>query len=714
MDDEEVGMRCRSWVGLAAPLLLVTTAAAGPAGAEPDNDAGVLVSVREQVVDLMLQELKANAKHEEVLDEKFLLDVKGIGATRRPTASRELFDREIPEGAPPHAKAAVRMLDTEIGQADRDAKKAELIWRTAMARRLEFLSKKAEAEVDRSERKAQRGEAGWSLQGVLALGAALAVTGLVLALHDHRRWARWKLRAVFSRPGRTGSVIALAVAVASAGWDRAGDGDNRAQPGLAAAKLTAKRDELTKKVARIETAISDAEKELDDLLDKRRDAEATFGLEPVTDSQKARAKEARSVERKLQQQYRNLMVTVRTTRRLANETEKLVAERPDDMRELKAALADNRARSQGVSIMILVATGMLLLGIMVPLNLARLRRWRAFKLQGRQCPRCLEKDSLAAIPAADPTDYRMPKVPLLECSLCKYEIRQNYINQDRLCFPTLGVRASGKTHWMVMLYDQIKNGNVPVAADLRKVPSREDARFDQLVRQVLCERSRPAPNVLNLPYPLNFQVRDADRFGRSNAMINLFDFAGELRELKIDLDPFRRRALLCEGFTFFLDPTQVTAGAGFDIEDQIQTLEEFAADLHAMHNVPIEQAVELPVAVCISKIDLLAAQNPIGAQADGLVAEFRKTIGRKPELGLIHERSQLCARLLPLMFPGWNVESVLRRHFGGRFLFFPISSIGLEGAEQGSDDHAARTITPFGVIEPLLWLLHMHGYVVFR
>src|SRR5262249_8038710 len=159
----------------------------------------------------------------------------------------------------------------------------------------------------------------------------------------------------------------------------------------------------------------------------------------------------------------------------------------------------------------------------------------------------------------------------------------NYVWQNRLCFPTVGLRASGKTHWMVVLYDLIKNSNVPVAAELRRIASREDARFDQLVRQLLYERGRPAPPGPALPTPPPCHVQDADPFGRSKAMINLFDYAGELRELNIDHDLFRQRALLCEGFTFFLDPTQVTPGAGFDIEDQIKTLASFAEDLHAMH-----------------------------------------------------------------------------------------------------------------------------------
>ena len=84
----------------------------------------------------------------------------------------------------------------------------------------------------------------------------------------------------------------------------------------------------------------------------------------------------------------------------------------------------------------------------------------------------------------------------------------------------------------------------------------------------------------------------------------------------------------------------------------------------------------------------------------------------KVDLALIHRRSQLCARAIPMMFPGWNVERTLRENFGGRYMFFPMSAVGLEGAELGVEDLSRRTITPFGMIEPLLWLLHMHGYCV--
>ena len=39
-----------------------------------------------------------------------------------------------------------------------------------------------------------------------------------------------------------------------------------------------------------------------------------------------------------------------------------------------------------------------------------------------------------------------------------------------------------------------------------------------------------------------------------------------------------------------------------------------------------------------------------------------------------------------------------------------MTPVGLEESELGVTSLANRTIAPFGVVEPILWLLHMHGY----
>lgn len=43
-------------------------------------------------------------------------------------------------------------------------------------------------------------------------------------------------------------------------------------------------------------------------------------------------------------------------------------------------------------------------------------------------------------------------------------------------------------------------------------------------------------------------------------------------------------------------------------------------------------------------------------------------------------------------------------------MFFPLTPVGLEGC--GQTDLNLRTIAPFGLLEPLLWLLERSGYPV--
>ena len=73
-------------------------------------------------------------------------------------------------------------------------------------------------------------------------------------------------------------------------------------------------------------------------------------------------------------------------------------------------------------------------------------------------------------------------------------------------------------------------------------------------------------------------------------------------------------------------------------------------------------------------------------------------------------RSRLVSRLRDTIWPGWQIERQVRELFGGRYLFFPLTPVGLDG--RGETDLSLRTISPFGLLEPLMWLLEMNGYRV--
>jgi hypothetical protein len=88
-------------------------------------------------------------------------------------------------------------------------------------------------------------------------------------------------------------------------------------------------------------------------------------------------------------------------------------------------------------------------------------------------------------------------------------------------------------------------------------------------------------------------------------------------------------------------------------------------------------------------------------------------------LEALRQRSDLAAEALDEVYPTWKIQEVLSDHFGSNFLFFPLTPVGLAEQDRvllslkpGRDTLKSRTLAPFGVSEPILWLLHALGYRV--
>jgi len=74
-------------------------------------------------------------------------------------------------------------------------------------------------------------------------------------------------------------------------------------------------------------------------------------------------------------------------------------------------------------------------------------------------------------------------------------------------------------------------------------------------------------------------------------------------------------------------------------------------------------------------------------------------------------RSTLMRNLRETIWPGWEIEQTIDQIFGGRYMFFPFTPVGLDG--MGQDWTAGtRPIAPVGTLHPLMWLLQMNGYAV--
>jgi DNA-directed RNA polymerase subunit M/transcription elongation factor TFIIS len=360
------------------------------------------------------------------------------------------------------------------------------------------------------------------------------------------------------------------------------------------------------------------------------------------------------------------------------------------------------------------------LGLVVaaPFWIARRRTAAEKRKSAQTCPRCLETGKLKVLKTDPKGKGEYKESTFVECKACEYRIARSHQQIARLCFPTVGIRASGKTHMLTTAYSAIKSGTTPTRAAVKTAPSVMDERFRQYIDLILRHRGEAGATVHDAEHldPLLIHVRDTDRWGPSGVLVNLFDYSGELLEQTPLAESLGPRAMLMDGFMLFFDPTQIYGDTGVNLQDQVQALNDFYERMATERGLDPGTIIPNPVAVCITKFDLLETHNPIGGMCLDMIQQLDGPLkpgdGEAVTLAMLKARSDLVEQMLPLMLPGVDLRRLVREHFGTQMMFFPMSSVNLNLDEFGRVDPADRNPAPYGVVEPILWLLHMHGYRV--
>lgn len=703
-------------------LLAVLGAPAPVRPAAPD-----LSQLHDTWKQLRMQVLEAEAERDQLLAEMEVVQ-NGAASGSVPAAAGPNLDRlvePIRDELRHTQESRKKVLDNLAAAVEANGKVVRADWEKAADERLDLRDRIAAAEA--------AGEAGdvplWDarFRRLTACGGLVLLVGVLLAYHA--------LRVQVRREWRCGRRLSALAAVCRRSWLSALavgamlvalGGSAVVAPAPAAPGELRGPARLEKERADLEKACGDLRADLEKLQKRIRDdrEQVKAGRQVVLDrwSQwlslggNAGGLPAAVVasEEAAYETLHRVQCRTALAQTLAADGDSALEQVAADAAGLDSRLAENRSQSRLAASLRLGACLAFVLLAFAPLAAARRRLRRELAAAARQCPRCLSNGQLKEKEVLH--DPRYPDPGYVHCPECSYEFRSAYLRYPRLCFPTVGIRSGGKTHWLVTAYDRIKTTNVPVRATLKQVPSPSDERFDKIMQEVLEKRRRPGFTPPDLPVPLNFNLADRDRLGAGTALFNLFDFSGEVMSQHINQDLLRRRALLMDGFVLFLDPTQVRGG-GTDasIRDQVNQLGEFYEQMCAVRGLEVGQKIPMPVAVCISKLDLLMTRNPMAGRALPWIRDLRKTAGRV-DLAAIRTRSRLCEEQLHLMFPGWPIARSLRENFGNRFLFFPMTPVGLEESELGPevvDDLEKRSIQPFGILEPILWLLHAHGYSVF-
>ena len=651
-----------------------------------------------------------------------------IGQFQDPDAILRELQRVLPENYLVLKNAAQQLADTARARRMEAQKDWEDVYRQRIAFR-QYTDQQQAAYGFDFDTNTQPGFDPTIFDGVLLLWALILFLVAV-------RFGKHARRVALRKARRMAAAVLVGTLLCTSGCSSGPTPDRRPWSVRQEEELNAGIKEATEKA---NAATATADKKWNAAVD------AWVGLVVVPGKNDPVAAVLRQGEQDAREQLQLAARETRLADRLAKEAEADKIQLAADRTKLDELTAEAKVRAV-IFTSIRCAAAVLLLGFAVaPYWRARRKEAAVIRADARKCPRCFSERLIVekhAILSADDEEeepaprYRGKRKPkpkakpkrtnneeqpretgYIECKSCGFRFLRSYQKVRRLCFPVVGVRASGKTHMLATGYDKVRKQTAPTIATLQPAVSLGDERFNQIIELILAYKKDAGGNPHVMPDPVMLEVCDADPAGQNTALLNLFDYAGELVNQKIDMDRLKKQAVKMDGFMLFLDPTQLDGEGGkVTLERQLVALSEFMSDMREARGAGVGRKIPVPVAVCITKFDLLLTENPIQGQVIPVIDHLNTELNPPPEettLNTLVQRSELVKDLLPLMFRGVNIIDVIERYVGPQVMFFPISSVSLIKAELGIKNLAKRTIVPYGVAEPFLWLLHMHGYEVF-
>jgi len=353
-------------------------------------------------------------------------------------------------------------------------------------------------------------------------------------------------------------------------------------------------------------------------------------------------------------------------------------------------------------------------------------------INSKKCPRCFEFGTLIQ----DPGNIKLLQCTSALCKENKFRLPKRFQGFSKLSFPMIGCGSAGKTHWLLNIYSLNRKGSASTKknAALYKIDAIDNDEFDIRERNLAQQESggpSPQATIQTATPPLIFALKDNKNLPlgfpdalRSRGLSLCFDYAGEL--LRINQKETVEMIVRSNGIVFFLDTINVDktqidftnwkntkmeyklSTNNYDTKDQTDDFVGTAySNFIAARNLTEPSPLDIPIAICLSKIDLLPFQGPLkGAYGEKILKELVNCEHptNRWSFSTILNRSNIIRNYLPLIFANKGMIEIFDQKFGSNYMFFPVANRGLDSDLSFGE--------PFGVMEPLLWLQHMHGFNV--
>lgn len=293
------------------------------------------------------------------------------------------------------------------------------------------------------------------------------------------------------------------------------------------------------------------------------------------------------------------------------------------------------------------------------------------------------------------------------CPACGYILREEDNETAALSVSIVGAEGSGKSHFLSVLIDELKQ-QVAKAYSCALYPTGGDDTivlyereyFEPLFTRGACLESTEQTDILPLIYTL---VSNDERLAK-NVGLTFYDACGANFESIAAMAKLNRSIYHSGGIIFLIDPTQLPvvrewqAARGGKIcrLDPVAVLARTIYLMRAgMGQKNLQQKIDVPVAVCLTKLDSVGPLLDASSFLTGPSRHLRGS-GFDPA---DFDACSLEAKSLIESWGGGEFISQLNAQFS-TFAFFGLSALGNEPSG-GSVHH----IAPHRVTDPILWLL---------
>ncbi|HEX6796310.1 MAG TPA: hypothetical protein VF116_01200 [Ktedonobacterales bacterium] len=318
------------------------------------------------------------------------------------------------------------------------------------------------------------------------------------------------------------------------------------------------------------------------------------------------------------------------------------------------------------------------------------------------------------IPDAATCDVCQMETRTRLCAECHFQLPHDVGQIDQRIIAIIGGRNTGKSHYIVTLVNRLRNevgANFNFAVHMIGEDTRrrwKDDFYGPLYEQrTVLQATRPGAVDARVKAPLIFRLTLEGTFGKRAINLSFFDTAGEDMKSVDNLSVQARYITHADGIIFLLDPLQIPAvrqqlpHANLPVPDRDaapdeiveRLLELFETQLHLRQR----DRIKVPIAFTISKVDALfpildpssAIRNQENGQHFGAL-DLRDINSVSGEM-----RDYLSAWI------GSGFCNDIEKQFT-TYNYFAVSSLG----EPPGPDQRLRTVAPFRVEDPFLWILY--------